>query len=234
MGINYRLTNLLCTNNPPKLFIINGLHTWHGIRFIPPELSYRRYMMKRTITAAIISVALGTASLSAGASDKWQDDAKDAWIHGSAQTTLMLNTNLNAFDISSDVEDGVVTLTGEVETSTDKALAEELVEGIDGVDDVRNELVVRQDRDDYEGDAAEDDGEGVASALNDSRIFTVIKTRLLMSDEVDGSSIDVEVDDAVVTLTGVLSSDAERDLAVEIARNANGVQNVHDNLRVQN
>lgn len=190
--------------------------------------------MKRTITAAIISVALGTASLSAGASDKWQDDAKDAWIHGSAQTTLMLNTNLNAFDISSDVEDGVVTLSGEVETSTDKALAEELVEGIDGVDDVRNELVVREDHDDYDGEDAEEDGEGVASALNDSRIFTVIKTRLLMSDDVDGSSIDVEVDGAVVTLTGELSSDAERDLAVEIARNANGVEDVHDNLRVRN
>ncbi|MGX5915691.1 BON domain-containing protein [Aliidiomarina sp. Khilg15.8] len=189
--------------------------------------------MKRTITAAIISVALGSASLSAGASDKWQDDAKDAWIHGSAQTTLMLNTNLNSFKISSDVEDGVVTLTGEVNTSTDKALAEELVRGVDGVDDVRNELTVREEHDDYDHEDAEDDGEGMRSALNDSRIFTVIKTRLLMSSEVDGSGIEVDVDNAVVTLSGDLRSDSERDLALEIARNANGVQNVRDNLRVR-
>lgn len=190
--------------------------------------------MKRTITAAIISVALGSASLSAGASDKWQDDAKDAWIHGSAQTTLMLNTNLNSFQISSDVEDGVVTLTGEVKTSTDKALAEELVRGVDGVDDVRNELTVREEQDDYEGAEADENGEGIRAALNDSRIFTVVKTRLLMSSDVDGSGIEVEVDGAVVTLTGDLRSESERDLALEIARNANGVQNVHDNLRVRN
>lgn len=183
--------------------------------------------MKRTLTAAIISVALGTASLSAQASNDWQDESRDAWIHGSAQTSLMLNTNLNAFRISSSVEDGVVTLEGEVETSTDKALAEELVEGIDGVTRVNNNLTVRHEDDD------DDDNGGVRATLNDGRIFTVLKSRLLMSGDVSGRDIEVEVDDGVVTLSGEVETSSERDLALEMARNTNGVSNVRDNLRVR-
>ncbi|MCC5878367.1 MAG: BON domain-containing protein [Idiomarina sp.] len=183
--------------------------------------------MKRTLTAAIISVALGTASISAQASNDWQDESRDAWIHGSAQTSLMLNTNLNAFRISSSVEDGVVTLEGEVETSTDKALAEELVEGIDGVTRVNNNLTVRHEDDD------DDDNGGVRATLNDGRIFTVLKSRLLMSGDVSGRDIEVEVDDGVVTLSGEVDTSSERDLALEMARNTNGVSNVRDNLRVR-
>lgn len=182
--------------------------------------------MKRTLTAALISVALGSASISAQADNEWQDEARDAWIHGSAQTSLMLNTNLNAFRISSSVEDGVVTLEGEVETSTDKALAEELVEGIDGVERVDNQLAVRNEDDD-------DDNGGVRATLNDGRIFTVLKSRLLMSGDVSGRDIEVEVDDAVVTLSGEVDTSAERDLAIEMARNTNGVRDVRDNLRVR-
>lgn len=183
--------------------------------------------MKRTLTAAIISVALGTASMAAQANHDWQDESRDAWIHGSAQTSLMLNTNLNAFRISSSVEDGVVTLEGEVETSTDKALAEELVEGIDGVSRVNNNLEVRNE------DSDDDDNGGVRATLNDGRIFTVLKSRLLMSGEVSGFDIEVEVDNAVVTLTGDVDTSAQRDLAIEMARNTNGVSDVRDNLRVR-
>lgn len=183
--------------------------------------------MKRTLTAAFVTLALSTASLHAYADTDWEGEARDAWIHGSAQTSLMLNTNLNAFNISSSVEDGVVTLEGEVETSTDKALAEELVEGIDGVTSVRNNLVVRNEDD-------QDDDSGVRATLNDGRIFTVLKSRLLMSGDVSGRDIEVEVDNAVVTLNGHVDSDAERDLAVEMARNTNGVRDVRSNLRVRN
>lgn len=181
--------------------------------------------MKRTVTAALITLALGSTSISAQADNEWQDEARDAWIHGSAQTSLMLNTNLNAFRISSSVEDGVVTLEGEVETNTDKALAEELVEGIDGVQRVDNQLAVRNEDDDDNG--------GVRATLNDGRIFTVLKSRLLMSGDVSGRDIEVEVDDAVVTLSGEVDTSAERDLAIEMARNTNGVRDVRDNLRVR-
>ena len=65
---------------------------------------------------------------------------------GKAETTLLLNTNLNSFDIITDVKDGNVTLTGKVESSVDKALATELIKSLDGVKDVDNQLTVMNEK----------------------------------------------------------------------------------------
>ena len=48
-----------------------------------------------------------------------------------------------------------------------------------------------------------------------------------MSTNVDGLDLSVETKDGVVTLTGQASSTAERDLAVEIAKDIKGVKNVN-------
>ena len=181
--------------------------------------------MKRTTLSMVLAAAISSASVSAYAANDWQEGAKDAWIDGTAETTLLLNTNLNNFDINTDVENGEITLTGKVGSEVDKSLAGELVRNIDGVTDVHNELTVIND------DGEEDD-EGIMDTLNDSKISTVVKTRLLFSSDVSGTSIDVEVNRGVVTLTGTVDSDAERDLAVEIAKSTDDVRDVENNIEV--
>jgi hyperosmotically inducible protein len=59
-----------------------------------------------------------------------------------------------------------------------------------------------------------------------------VKTRLLFSADVSGSDINVDVAHGVVTLKGTVSSDAERDLALTIAKNTDDVKDVVDELRV--
>ncbi|HCS81455.1 MAG TPA: transporter, partial [Alteromonas macleodii] len=160
--------------------------------------------------------------------------AKDAWIDGKAEATLLFNGNLDSFDINTDVKNGNVVLTGKVENSVDKKLAEELVANIDGVTSVDNKLTVVSDKD-MEGDMSDDMEDTVdegTSELTDAKIATVIKTRLLMDTDISGFDIDVDVENGVVTLTGDVDSDAERDLAVEIAKNASDVKDVESNLRV--
>nr|WP_241461060.1 BON domain-containing protein [Shewanella mangrovi] len=156
----------------------------------------------------------------------WKDDAKDAWIDGKAETVLLLNTNLNNFDINTDVTEGQVTLTGQVDSDVDKALASELVEGIDGVKSVKNKLTVVTPKD-SNADKAQD-----GQLLTDTKITTVVKTRLLFEPEVSGTSIDVSTKQGVVTLNGTLDTSAERDLALAIARNTDDVKKVVDNLEV--
>ena len=53
-----------------------------------------------------------------------------------------------------------------------------------------------------------------------------------MDSDISGFDIDVDVEAGNVTLTGNVDSDAERQLAVEIAKNASDVKNVEDNLQV--
>ena len=200
------------------------------------EFRQRRNVMKRSLISMIVATTLTTAAY-AGDMDtdnKWEKGAKDAWIDGKAEATLLFNGNLDSFDINTDVKNGNVVLTGKVENSVDKKLAEELVANIDGVTSVDNKLTVVADND-MNGDMSDDMEDSVdegTSELTDAKIATVIKTRLLMDTDISGFDIDVDVENGVVTLTGEVDSDAERDLAVEIAKNASDVKDVESDLRV--
>ena len=68
--------------------------------------------------------------------------------------------------------------------------------------------------------------------LTDAKITTVITTRFLFDSEVGGTDIDVDTDNGVVTLNGSVESSAEKQLALEIAKNAEDVRDVVDNLSI--
>ncbi len=199
--------------------------------------------MKRTILSMIIATSVSTAAFAGDMNSNsqtdnaWEEGAKDAWIDGKAEATLLFNGNLDSFDINTDVKNGDVILTGKVENSVDKKLAEELVANIDGVMSVDNKLTVIEDRDidsmtSKMSDDMEEGYEEGASELTDAKIATVVKTRLLMDTDISGFDIDVDVENGVVTLTGTVDSDAEEDLAIEIAKNASDVKDVENNLTV--
>ncbi|MFD2165093.1 BON domain-containing protein [Thalassotalea euphylliae] len=179
--------------------------------------------MKRITPTLVFAAVLTGASMSVLADNteqKWKDNALDAWIDGKAETTLLLNTNLNSFDINTDVESQHVTLTGMVDTNVEKSLAEELIAGLDGVNSVDNQLTVK----DRSGDTMQ--------ALTDTKITTVVKTRLLLDSDVNGTAIDVAAQEGVVILSGVVESSAEEDLAISIAENTSDVARVVDRLDV--
>ncbi|MDW2150118.1 BON domain-containing protein, partial [Vibrio sp. 378] len=95
--------------------------------------------MNNIAAKIVLTSVLATSSTAVLASDKWEKESMDAWLDGKAETTLLLNSNLNSFDINTDVENQVVTLTGSVNNDLEKSLAEELVSGLDGVKKVNNE-----------------------------------------------------------------------------------------------
>jgi len=180
--------------------------------------------MKHSICSLFVVAALSSVSVSALADNQWKDSAKDAWIDGKAETTLLLNGNLDSFDINTDVKNGKVMLTGKVESEVDKALAEELIANLDGVESVDNALTVVND--DSEPD------KGIMQTLKDAKVETVVKTRLLFESEVRGTQIEVEVDEGVVTLSGTVNSQAAKDLADAIAKGATDVTKVVNELKI--
>ncbi|MCF7519532.1 MULTISPECIES: BON domain-containing protein [Pseudoalteromonas] len=177
----------------------------------------------------IAALVIGATSMSAQASS-WENESKDAWIDGKAETVLLMNTNLNNFDINTDVKNGKVVLTGKVKSELDKELAEELVLSLDGVTDVENKLTVVKDM--KTKHAKKDMGDSAESDLTDAKISTVITTRFLFNSEVGGTDIDVDTDNGVVTLKGTVESEAEKQLAVSIAENAEDVRKVIDELTI--
>ncbi|OOE95227.1 BON domain-containing protein [Salinivibrio sp. AR640] len=172
-----------------------------------------------------LALTLGASSAYADSSkNQWQDQAKDAWIDGKAESMLMVNTDLNNFDINTDVEQGVVILTGNVDTELDKSLAGGLVRQIDGVSQVENDLTVSQPA----SKAA-----NLGQAVVDTKVSAALKTSLLLNPDISGTNINVSVEDGVATLSGKVKSDGARDLAVLMAENAQDVERVIDELKVE-
>lgn len=180
--------------------------------------------MKNTTAKILLTTMFTTSSTAAFANSMWDEDTLDAWIDGKAETTLLLDTNLNSFDINTHVNDQVITLTGSVDNDTEKSLAEELVKSIDNVKSVNNQLSV----------ISEEEKESIEAlqVLTDTKITTVVKTRLLMEENVSGAEIDVETKRQVVTLSGDVESVAEHDLVLSIAKNTSDVHKVVDEISI--
>ncbi len=178
--------------------------------------------MKNSIRSIIALTLFTAGSTSAFADNAWEDKSKDAWLDGKAETTLLFNRHLNSFDINTDVQDSVVILTGKVDSAVDKSLAEELVASLEGVESVDNKLSVINKKQDSE----------LVASLTDSKVEAVVKSKLLMASEVSGTSIEVEVLNGVVILTGEVDSESEEELAVTIAKNSDDVKSVINKLEV--
>ena len=72
----------------------------------------------------------------------------------------------------------------------------------------------------------------VACSQTDAGITTAVKSKLAADDMVKAYKVDVDTQNKVVTLSGDVDTPAQKDHAVTIARNTDGVADVIDNLRV--
>jgi hypothetical protein len=70
-------------------------------------------------------------------------------------------------------------------------------------------------------------------ALSAASLTAKIKSKMTLDDTVDAASINVDTDGTVVTLHGTVKSNAERQRAVQLARETEGVTRVVDRLRVE-
>jgi len=83
-------------------------------------------------------------------------------------------------------------------------------------------------------------GEATAKAANQAEdaikhsvVTAKIKSKMVLDDLVKARNVHVETNGTVVTLTGVVDSEAERKRAVELAKETEGVTSVVDHLQVR-
>ena len=73
----------------------------------------------------------------------------------------------------------------------------------------------------------------IACAAPDSVVTAEVRARLAADTTVNSSELEVATDKKVVTLTGNLNTQAEKERALEIARSTSGVENVVDMICVR-
>lgn len=155
---------------------------------------------------------------------------KDAWMDGKLEAAYALNRHLNPFSIDTRVDNGMVFLSGHVESEIDRELAGDIAQNIDGVTAVRNDLIVQPG--DGEKRAAAGSERTFAQRIDDATTTATVKSKLLIDGETQGLRIDVDTLDHVVTLSGDVDTAAESNLAEQIASNIDEVERVRNELRV--
>jgi BON domain len=70
-------------------------------------------------------------------------------------------------------------------------------------------------------------------ALSDGSITAKIKAKMALDDSVKALAIDVDTNAGTVTVSGLVGSAAQRDRALQLARETDGVRQVVDKLRVK-
>jgi hyperosmotically inducible protein len=165
------------------------------------------YLLALTIAAG--SMLVSTVPLRASETDDR--------IESSAKKSYVFKTYLKDDSIKIESKNGAVILTGTVADSSQKSLAENTVESLPGVKSVDNQLKVK--------------GESPAEH-SDGWIGTKVKTTLLFHRNVRATKTDVKVTDGVVSLSGEASSQAQKELTTEYAKDVEGVKEVKNEMTI--
>lgn len=177
----------------------------------------------------LLSGVLGTIAFAVACSQS------DYGISTSVKSKLVADDTVKARNINVDTKNGVVTLTGAVQTPTEESRALQIARGTKGVAEVVDQLtIVPGSEPGAAATSGRDDSPAgaIGGAIADAVITSDVKARLLTDPDVSGLRIDVDTRDRIVTLTGAVSDSAQKSRAVEIARRADNVLRVEDNLMV--
>ena len=141
----------------------------------------------------------------------------DSRIESSAKQSYVFKTYLKNDDIKIQSRDGAVTLTGIVSEEYHKSLAQETVASLPGVKSVDNRLEIKG---------------APPTANSDAWLRDKVKVTLLFHRSVSAGTTEVDVKDGIVTLQGEATSQAQKELTTEYAKDVEGVKDVNNEMTV--
>jgi len=125
---------------------------------------------------------------------------------------------LNAAEIGVTVKDGVVSLTGTVDSYYKKSEAEDAAKKVAGVKAVVEKIEINS---------------GDTGKTSDSDIATEVLNAFKWNWEIPGDKVKVKVEDGWVTLEGNLNWNYQREAAKKTAGKCTGVKGVTNNIRIE-
>lgn len=172
------------------------------------------YMQKQAIERAVRRVS-GVRGIAMDLEVKLAAGARpsDTDIAQAALNAMRWHSMVPEERVQIEVEDGHVTLSGELDWAYQVASAEQCVRPLLGVKDITNGIRIRPH-------------------VNTSDIAAGISSALMRHAQREARNISIQVDGGVVTLRGKVDSLREREAAVGTAWSAKGVTRVVDQLEV--
>jgi len=141
-------------------------------------------------------------------------EAKDNIIRERVQRVLDTDKGMRGYGIKADVVDGVVNLTGIVDTLSEKRRLSDIVAQVEGVKEVGNYVSISTD-----------------GYIDDEDVAMEVEEELNMAENVNRKHVGTEVKNGTVFLKGRARSEEEERAAVNAASKARGVRKVVSNLK---
>ena len=163
-----------------------------------------RQRIRGTAVAAMTALCVGCS-------------ASDAGITTAIKSDLAANDEVKAYQIDVDTKDKVVSLTGTVDTPRAKTRAVEIARLQKGVFQVIDNITVTA---------------AAPPVISDAALTASVNAKFGADANMSGSKIKVDTLDGVMTLSGEVRSQTQRDLAVRLARETTGVREVNDRMTV--
>jgi osmotically-inducible protein OsmY len=134
------------------------------------------------------------------------------------QNALKWEPLLKAAEIGVGVKDGVVTLTGIVDSYAKKAEAEDAAKNVAGVKAVVEKIEIKL---------------GTQGAKNDNEIATEVVNAFKWSWEVPSDKVKIKIEDGWVTLSGEVAWNYQKEAAKKSVRNLTGVKGVTNSITIK-
>ncbi len=141
----------------------------------------------------------------------------DDRIVSSARNSYVFQVYLKGDDIKIESKNGAVTLTGVVSEEFHKSLAKETVAALPGVLSVDNRLEIKA---------------APPTANSDAWLEEKVKATLSFHRSVSADNTEIDVKDGIVTLRGHATSQAQKELTTEYAKDIDGVKDVKNEMTV--
>jgi osmotically-inducible protein OsmY len=145
---------------------------------------------------------------------------EDTIIVAQLKNAYFSNNEKIFFNVSVEVTEGRVLLTGSVEQIDERIEATKLAWGIEGVNEVINEIQISND-------------EGILDYADDLIMKTKINAKLLLDKDILNLNYSVEVVNSIVYLIGIAQSQEELNSVINISESTYGVQNVINYVRLK-
>lgn len=175
----------------------------------------------RNFMAMMLGVALMATAVLAPAADE-HGNRSDTGLTASVKTALIKNKATKARQIKVETQDGVVQLSGFVDSEQARDAAVTTARNVTGVKEVQDKLLIR-DADRSTGQVADD-------VVIAAKVKGEIAGKAGLGTAAD---VNVEVNSGVVELSGFVPGMEQKMKAGEVARGVSGVKDVHNNIALK-
>lgn len=159
--------------------------------------------------------------------------AADDQLEGRVKNVLDHDAALEQSSIKvKSVNNGIVVLSGKADTLSSHQRALEDARSVDGVRRVASEIQSPNELGDKELWNDEPAKPGVTNSASDAWITTKVKVRLMAEPGLSPIKINVDTNEGIVTLFGIVNTDQEKTIAEQQTKKSDGVKGVENELQV--